>query len=105
MKTKIIKTKLSLGIAFLFSASLAMGSSLEKEQPAEDTLNYISYSGTVLDARTNDELAFAAVEAEGSNVATVTNIDGDFVLKLDKKSEVDALKISYIGYKNKIVPL
>ncbi len=71
----------------------------------QDTLDYVSYRGQIKDAKSNDVLPFAAVEAEGTNVATVTNIDGEFILKLPKDSEVKNLKFSYIGFKNKTVPL
>ncbi len=70
-----------------------------------DTVNYKAFKGTVIDSETNRSLPFATVEAGGSNVATVTNIDGDFVIKLPRSSKVTDLKISYIGYQNKIVTL
>ena len=70
-----------------------------------DTINFKAFNGTVIDSETNRSLPFATVEAGGSNVATVTNIDGDFVIKLPRDSKVTDLKISYIGYQNKIVTL
>ncbi len=68
-----------------------------------DTINYKTYRGTVIDSETSRTLPFATVEAGGSNAATVTNIDGDFVIKLPRESAVTDLKISYIGYQNTIV--
>ena len=50
-------------------------------------------------------LPFATIEALGSNVATVTNIDGNFTIKIDRSSNVSQLKISYIGFQNQIVDL
>ena len=38
-------------------------------------------------------------------MATVTNIDGEFIIKLPRDINVSQLKISYMGYSNKIVPL
>ena len=40
----------------------------------------------------------------GSNIATVSNIDGDFSIKIPKDSKVSELKISYIGFSNELVP-
>ncbi len=70
-----------------------------------DTLNYRAFSGQVIDADNNRTLPFATVEAVGSNAATVTNIDGEFIIKLPIETSVSSLKISYIGYSNKIVAL
>jgi len=70
-----------------------------------DTLNYRVFSGRVLDANTNRSLPFAAVEVIGNNIATVTNIDGEFIIKVPKESDASQLKISYIGYGNKTVAL
>lgn len=74
-------------------------------EAASDTLDYVTYQGKVVDGETGRTLPFATIEAMGSNVATVTNIDGEFIIKLGKASEVTDLKISYIGYSNKTVPL
>jgi len=71
----------------------------------EDTINFKSYYGRVVDSKSNQTLPFATVEAMGSNIATVSNIDGDFTIKIDRNTNVSQLKISYIGYQNKMVAL
>ena len=70
-----------------------------------DTVNYRAFNGRVLDSESNRGLPFATVEVIGSNIATVTNIDGDFVIKIPKESAATALKISYIGFGNMTVSL
>ena len=76
-------------------------------QPDEqnDTVKYRSYYGKVVDFDSKRTLPFATIEALGSNTATVTNIDGNFTIKIDPKSTVSQLKISYVGFQNKIVNL
>lgn len=76
-------------------------------QPDEqtDTVKYKSYYGKVVDFDSKRTLPFATIEALGSNTATVTNIDGNFTIKIDPKSTVSQLKISYVGFQNKIVNL
>ena len=71
----------------------------------QDTANYVAYYGKVVDTKNNRTLPFATIEAVGSNAATVTNIDGDFIIKLAKGTNVNELKISYIGYKNRTISL
>lgn len=76
-------------------------------QPDEqtDTVKYKSYYGKVVDFDSKRTLPFATIEALGSNTATVTNIDGNFTIKIDPRSTVSQLKISYVGFQNKIVNL
>jgi len=95
----------ALVLIFIFTGSIAMGSVNKDRTLQKDTLNIITYRGVLKDARSNDELPFAAVEAVGSNIATVTNLDGEFTIKIHKDSDVKMLKFSYLGFNNKIVPL
>jgi len=87
---------------FLFGATLY---ALPGNDELEDTINFKSYYGRVIDSKSNQTLPFATVEAMGSNIATVSNIDGDFTIKIDRNTNVSQLKISYIGYQNKMVAL
>lgn len=73
----------------------------KKKEEVVDTTNYKVFTGKIVDAENNKPLPFATIEAEGLNIATVTNIDGEFTLKISKEKKVYKMKISYIGYKNK----
>jgi len=75
------------------------------DEDLTDTINYKSYFGKVVDAETNKALPFATIEVLGSNSATVTNIDGEFTIKIERNADVSQLKISYIGFQNKILDL
>lgn len=66
---------------------------------------YHTIKGKVIDKKSKKELVFASVSAVSSNVGTVTNTEGEFTLKIDKKLDVSAVTFSYIGYKNKTVSL
>lgn len=90
-----------LVLAIVVSASTFASTALIlSEEIVENDSAFYTYSGVVKDAKTNSTLPFASVEAIGSSVATVTNIDGEFTLKILKNSPVNSLKISYIGFKN-----
>ena len=104
MKTlsKIRSSFLILGLLFLGTGLMAMGS--EKEEVG-DTINFNTFYGKVVDAASGRPLPFATIEVIGSNVATVSNIDGDFTLKIAKDSPATELKVSYVGFSNEIVPL
>lgn len=104
---KIQKLSLILLALMIFGTNGASASSIypDKKEEVVDTTNYKIYTGKIIDAKDNTPLPFATIEAEGLSIATVTNIDGEFTLKISKDTEVAKMKISYIGYKNKVASL
>lgn len=104
-----MKTKERNRSIWLMTALLFLGATLYAfpghDDDLSDTINYKSFYGKVIDTRTNKGLPFATIEALGSNIATVTNIDGEFIIKIERNSSVSQLKISYVGYKNSILEL
>jgi len=67
--------------------------------------NLIIIKGKVIDAETRAPLVFATVAVKETNVAIVTNIDGEFTLKVGDLSTSKTIEVSFVGYKNKSVPL
>jgi len=65
----------------------------------------LTIKGKVVDSETGAALVFAAVAVKESNVAIVTNIDGEFTLKILDPANAKNLEFSFLGYKNKIVPI
>ncbi len=66
---------------------------------------YLEYSGKIVDQDTGTPLVFATISIEGTNIATVTNSDGEFRLKIpNDKTDLNILA-SYIGYKNRVIPI
>lgn len=61
--------------------------------------------GKVVDSETNSPLVFASVAVKETNIATVTNIDGEFLIKIPEPDNTKNLEITYLGYKNKVIPL
>ncbi len=72
-----------------------------KTQQVIDTLKYNVYKGVIKDKATGDLLIFANISVNGSNVATVSNSDGEFLLKIDKNRDAKTITVSHIGFKNK----
>jgi hypothetical protein len=79
------------------SAGLFTGKKKNDQQP------YLTIRGKVTDAETGNPLVFATVAVKESNVAIVTNIDGEFTLKIMESVTSKNLEISFLGYKNKTV--
>jgi hypothetical protein len=70
-----------------------------------DQQDLVIIKGKVIDAESRAPLVFATVAVKESNVAIVTNIDGEFTLKIGYLSISKSLEVSFLGYKNKTVLL
>lgn len=71
----------------------------------QDQQSFITLKGKVVDRETGDPLIFATIALKGTNVATVTNLDGEFILKIDEETSDPYIEVTYIGYRNKEIPL
>ncbi len=90
-------------ILVVLSQSVIAGNPLKREKA--DQQPYLTLKGKVVDAETGSPLVFATVAVMESNVAIVTNIDGEFTLKIGETLTSRNLEVTYIGYKNKVVPI
>jgi hypothetical protein len=68
-----------------------------------DQQTFITIKGKVVDSETGTPLVFATVAVKESNVAIVTNIDGEFTLKIGEPVTAKNLEVSFLGYKNKTI--
>ena len=75
------------------------------ERKKNDQQKTLTFKGKVVDAETGTPLVFAGVAVKESNVATVTNIDGEFLIKIAETQTSRNLEVTYLGYKSKVVPL
>lgn len=69
----------------------------------QDPQSVITIKGKVIDAETRDPLIFATITVQGTNVATVTNLDGEFILKITSALSNPVIEVLYIGYENRII--
>jgi hypothetical protein len=70
-----------------------------------DSVPYYTYSGKILDSETRDPVAFANVYLEGSSIGTVSNLDGEFILKVPLAKGEGKISISFVGYKTQELAL
>jgi hypothetical protein len=91
-------------VLLAFSFQTALGGSTADRKKSEQQ-NYITIKGKVMDAETATPLVFATVAVTETNVAIVTNIDGEFTLKIGEALASKNLEITFLGYKNKVVPI
>ncbi|WP_396638612.1 carboxypeptidase-like regulatory domain-containing protein [Maribacter sp. R77961] len=67
--------------------------------------NFKEFSGEVLDKTTKKPLVFATLSLENSNVSTITNTEGEFLIKVPETATDGTINISFLGYKSLSLPL
>jgi len=87
------------------TTSWAVDFQRNRKSQESDTLSYVSFKGKIVDAQTNKPLVFASVTVADENTATITNLDGEFLIKISKATKSKALFISFLGYYNLTYPL
>jgi len=75
----------------------------ELSQQEEQTFD--QYKGEVVDGETKKPLVFATLTLEGTNISTVSNTEGKFLLKIPKNTNEGNIIVSFLGYKTKLIPL
>ncbi|WP_350291417.1 carboxypeptidase-like regulatory domain-containing protein [uncultured Croceitalea sp.] len=63
------------------------------------------YEGEVIDAENNNPLVFATITLEGTNISTISNTEGNFLLKVPSSLSNSTVVFSFIGYTTKKVVL
>jgi hypothetical protein len=104
MKTFKHISLIAVVLLLAFTAQTASAGNLSGKKK-NDQQNVITIKGKVIDAESRAPLVFATVAVKESNVAIITNIDGEFTLKVGDLSTSKTLVISFLGYKNKTIPL
>ncbi len=97
-KTLMAALTLICFIAFGTKTSLAF-------QNQETGTNFKQYKGEVIDASSKKPLVFATLSLEGTNISTITNTEGNFVLKIPSEQTDGTVVVSFLGYKSKNIPL
>jgi len=82
---------LSWSLLFCFSAAHAQ--------------SYYRLSGKVVDSENNASLIYANIGIANNKIGTISNQEGEFILKIPAKYKNDSLLVSYIGYETKRLAL
>jgi len=67
--------------------------------------NYYTVSGVIRDQVTRRALPFVDISVPGTNIGTVTNQDGQFLVKIGKELNVTEVMFSCIGYVSSRIPV
>jgi hypothetical protein len=86
------------------TATQAHASVLGRDKNQKDT-TFRTFTGKVIDNTTKKPVVFANVYLIGSSLGTVTNAEGEFVLKVPVTEMNRKVGFSYLGYDNKVIAL
>ena len=64
----------------------------------QEQKGYVEIKGSVYDASNNDPLVFADIIVSDTNIATITNTEGEFSLKVPNDFLNESVTIQYLGY-------
>lgn len=71
----------------------------------QDTLSYNEYKGVIIDEETKEPLVFASLVVANTNISTVTNSEGQFILKVPKMSGSDQIIVTFLGYQERWIKI
>lgn len=71
----------------------------------EDEIAFTEYKGEVIDTDTKKPLVFATLTIEGTNISTISNTEGTFLLKVPSTMQEANVLVSFLGYKDLSLPL
>lgn len=108
MKKQYYKINLIKGLGFALILAFFIGSPSDLfavNNVVKDTVSYNEYRGEVLDAKTKKELVFATISVNNTNISTITNTQGKFLLKVPQRLSNSQVTISFLGYTSKVMNL
>ncbi|NNE33351.1 MAG: carboxypeptidase-like regulatory domain-containing protein [Winogradskyella sp.] len=67
--------------------------------------DYKEFTGNVVDIRTNKALESVSLNVNDTNISTITNSEGEFILKVPNKHLDSKVMVALLGYNTRVVPL
>ena len=87
--TTLKKNLIRSGLLFLLFAAYAAASAQN---------SFVTVTGTLKDAKTNEKINYAAITVPNTGIGTVSNSDGDFTLKVNTSLNAEFFEVSHLGY-------
>ena len=87
--TTLKKNLIRSGLLFLLFAAYTAASAQN---------SFVTVTGTLKDAKTNEKINYAAITVPNTGIGTVSNSDGDFTLKVNTSLNAEFFEVSHLGY-------
>ncbi|MBN2166151.1 MAG: carboxypeptidase-like regulatory domain-containing protein [Marinilabiliaceae bacterium] len=102
MKNTKFKSFKSFILAVIFFFSLAfITQAKELQKNNTDSASTLTIQGEVVDYQSGEPLTFATLNILGTNIATVCNSEGAFLIKIPNNLTDKSVSVSFIGYNTK----
>lgn len=100
-----MKRIVSTGMLFMLALSFLLAAEGDKKprRTDKDSTNYIAIEGKLVDKDTKSPIVFATIFLSGTSIGTVTNTDGEFLLKIPKEKQQGEISFTHLGYENKVI--
>ncbi|MCF6296224.1 MAG: carboxypeptidase-like regulatory domain-containing protein [Flavobacteriaceae bacterium] len=96
----------SLALILLFGyINVAHATNLLQDNILQDTQSYTEFKGIVFDSKTKEPLIFADITVNSTNIRTVTNKEGKFLLKVTNNLLDKMITVSFLGYETRKISL
>ncbi len=107
IKQVLFLNKKPLAKAFLFFILVIgfLSNSYASNRILTDTIGYNQYKGKIVDSKSKRSLIFASLIVDETNISTVSNTQGEFLLKVPKKYSTHSVVISFLGYTSRVIKL
>lgn len=86
---------LSLAVIFTVGINTKVNGAYKKN----DSATYISISGKILDSESKKPIMYVSVYITNTNIGTVANGAGEFMIKIPVSKKVEKIGFSHLGYK------
>jgi len=104
MRTGIYKLLTAI-LVFAFFVTRPVVAGNDRDNKRDDQQSFITIRGKLIDSESGMPLVFASVSVQGTNIATITNVDGEFAIKIGESLNAPNLEFTFLGYRNKVVPV
>ena len=104
MKPYLFYFRCIMGLFFFFLAIIQSEAQINPTNNS-DSSSFKYFKGTILDSKTKNELTFASITISGSNISTISNSEGNFLIKIPTDRQDASLIISFLGYTDKVVSI
>ena len=104
MKSYLFYFRCIIGLFFFFLAIIQSEAQINPINNS-DSSSFKYFKGTILDSKTKNELTFASITISRSNISTISNSEGNFLIKIPTDRQDASLIISFLGYTDKVVSI
>ena len=104
MKSYLLYLRYIIGLFFFFLVIIKSEAQINPVNNI-DSSSFKYFKGTILDSKTNNELTFATITVSGSNISTISNSEGKFLIKIPIYRQDASLIISFLGYKDRVISI